>query len=185
MKTKTFSVTRSGRGRPIILLHGWGMNAAVFEPLCAELVKTREVFNVDLPGYGKSYWDESMTFADQVAMMSTKLPPGELLGWSMGGLYAAEMVRQNPDRYDRLLLICCNPCFVRQPDWQCAVETEIFDAFNQDLRRGWRNTIKRFLTLQMHGSDNARQLIKSVMERLEVGGEPGPDVEIHFRRIKN
>lgn len=36
-------------------------------------------------------------------------------------------------------------------------------------------TIKRFLSLQMHGSDNARLLIRNLMERLQVGGEPDPE----------
>jgi pimeloyl-[acyl-carrier protein] methyl ester esterase len=175
MKTSSLSVTRVGHGQPIILLHGWGMNASVFEPLCVELAKTREVLLVDLPGYGTSEWHNSMLFEDQAALMLANLPEGQLLGWSMGGLYAAEMVRQSPERFSRLILVCCNPCFVRQSDWQCAVDEQVFDTFNQDLQRGWQNTIKRFLSLQMHGSDNARQLIRDSMARLQVGGEPNSE----------
>ena len=173
--TSALSVTRRGHGQPIVLLHGWGMNASVFEPLCNELAKNCEVVTVDLPGYGASSWNASISFQDQVAMIASELPEGELLGWSMGGLYAVEMVRQSPGQFSRLVLVCCNPCFVRQNDWQCAVDWQVFDAFNQDLQRGWRNAIKRFLSLQMHGSDNARQLIRNLMERLQLGGEPNPE----------
>ena len=174
MKNSPFSFSRWGRGRPIILLHGWGMNTSVFEPLCQELAKTREVIAVDLPGYGASAWDSSLNFQAQVSMIARELPEGELLGWSMGGLYAIEMARQYPEKFDRLLLVCCNPCFVRRDDWECAVDEQVFDAFNQDLQRGWRNTIKRFLSLQMHGSDDARSLVRSLMAGLQAGGEPNP-----------
>ena len=172
MKNSPLSLTRRGRGRPIILLHGWGMNASVFEPLSHELVKSREVVTVDLPGYGASAWDASISFQDQVAMIASRLPEGELLGWSMGGLFALEMMRQNPGQFSQLFLVCCNPCFVRQKGWHCAVGAQVFDAFNQDLRRGWRNTIKRFLMLQMHGCDNARQLVRNLMEQHQIDGEP-------------
>jgi len=151
------------------------MNASVFEPLSHELAKSREVVTVDLPGYGASVWDASVSFQDQVALIVSELPEGDLLGWSMGGLYALEMLRQNPGQFSRLLLVGCNPCFIRQNDWHCAVDAQVFDDFNQDLQRGWRNTIKRFLSLQMHGSDNARVLVRHVMEGLMLGGEPNSE----------
>jgi len=175
MKNNSLSVTSRSRGQPIILLHGWGMNASVFEPLSLEMAKTREVLLVDLPGYGASDWLDSMSFQDQAAMIASELPEGELLGWSMGGLYAAEMVRQNPGQFSRLLLVCCNPCFVYRSDWPFAVGEQVFDAFKQDLRRGWQHTIKRFLSLQMHGCDNARPVIRDLMARLNLAGEPNPE----------
>ena len=64
MSTKRLSIRRQGRGNTIIMLHGWGMNSSVFDGLCAELGETREVVRVDLPGYGGSDWDDSLSFAD-------------------------------------------------------------------------------------------------------------------------
>lgn len=175
MKKQALSITRSGRGEPIILLHGWGMNATVFEPLRGELARNNTVYSVDLPGYGLSQWDPALSFEDQVAQIASNLPDGRLLGWSMGGLYAAELAQQYPDQFSQLTLVCCNPCFVRQSDWDCAVDEAVFDAFGEELNRGWKSTVKRFLALQMHGNDNARQLIRELMTRLESAGEP--DVE--------
>ena len=103
---KILSVNRSGQGEAIILLHGWGMSASVFDPLCELLSDQYEVITVDLPGYGQSEWCESLTFEDQVALISEQVPRGILLGWSMGGLYATEMVRQKPNRFSRLILMC-------------------------------------------------------------------------------
>jgi pimeloyl-[acyl-carrier protein] methyl ester esterase len=168
------SINRTGRGKPIVLLHGWGMNASVFGPLCDLLAGYREVITVDLPGYGKSQWHPSLSFEDQAALISAKIPAGTLIGWSMGGLYATEMVRQNPDRFDRLILMCSNPCFVRRGDWGSAVNEEVFDAFARSLEQGWSSTIKHFLSLQMLGNSDARHLVRELIVKLELAGEPDP-----------
>lgn len=175
MKKQVLSITRSGRGEPIILLHGWGMNASVFEPLRVELAHNYAVYCVDLPGYGLSQWNAALSFEDQVALIASNLPDGRLLGWSMGGLYAAELAQQYPNQFHQLTLVSCNPCFVRRSDWDCAVDEAVFDAFGEELNRGWKSTVKRFLSLQMHGNDKARQLVRELMVGLESAGEP--DVE--------
>lgn len=169
------SVNRTGRGEPIVLLHGWGMGASVFEPLCKLLANSREVISVGLPGYGQSHWDATQSFEDQVALIAEHIPAGTLLGWSMGGLYATEMVRQNPGRFDRLILMCSNPCFVHRSDWHCAVDESVFDAFAMSLERGWANTIKHFLSLQLLGDVNARGFIRELMVKLKQAGEPNED----------
>lgn len=166
------SVSRVGRGKPIILLHGWGMNASVFGSLRDLLAVNREVVTVDLPGYGKSRWHKSLSFEDQAALISEQIPAGSLLGWSMGGLYATEIARQNPGRYERLILLCSNPCFVRREDWRSAVDESVFDAFAESLEQGWANTIKHFLSLQMLGNLDARRLVRELMVRLKNAGEP-------------
>ena len=171
---KTLSVNRSGQGEAIILLHGWGTNASVFDPLCELLSLQREVIAVDLPGYGRSEWDESLTFEDQAALISEQVPDGIILGWSMGGLYATEIVRQNPNRFSRLILMCSNPCFVSRENWHFAVDESVFDSFSYSLRQGWHHTIKHFLTLQMLGHPNARELVRNLMIKLEQAGEPDP-----------
>ncbi|MDH5354497.1 MAG: pimeloyl-ACP methyl ester esterase BioH [Gammaproteobacteria bacterium] len=172
MKNQALSVTQSGRGEAVILLHGWGMNAAVFEPLRVELARNNRVYCVDLPGYGSSRWDADLSFTDQVALVASSLPAGRLLGWSMGGLYATQLAQQYAGQFSQLTLVCCNPCFVRREDWDCAVDEAVFDAFGEALNRGWKSTVKRFLTLQMHGNDNARQLTRELMAGLETTGEP-------------
>ncbi|MGK0398434.1 MAG: pimeloyl-[acyl-carrier protein] methyl ester esterase [Gammaproteobacteria bacterium] len=171
---KALSVNRSGQGEAIILLHGWGMSGSVFDPLCELLSDHYEVITVDLPGYGQSEWCQSLTFEDQAALISEQVPQGILLGWSMGGLYATEMVRQNPSRFSRLILMCSNPCFVSRENWPFAVDESVFDDFSQSLQQGWRHTIKHFLTLQMLGHSNARQLVRDLMIKLEQSGEPDP-----------
>ncbi|MCH7880527.1 MAG: pimeloyl-ACP methyl ester esterase BioH [Proteobacteria bacterium] len=170
--TNDLSVTCSGEGEALILLHGWGMNASVFGPLCEILNRHNRIYRVDLPGYGGSRWNTALSFEDQAAQIATQIPRGILIGWSMGGLYATEMLRQNPDQFEGLILISSNPCFVQRPDWSCAVKQAVFDDFARDLDKGWAATIRRFLSLQMHGHKNARQLIRDLMVQIQEAGEP-------------
>lgn len=175
MSKQRLSIRRQGRGRTIILLHGWGMNSAVFDGIFTEMSKTREVVTVDLPGYGTSDWDGSLSFSGQAELIAQELPRGEIFGWSMGGLYALELIRQQPHQFSRAFLACFNPCFVQRHDWSCAVKSEVFDEFARNLENGWHATVSRFLALQMHGVDNARVLIRETMNQLKTFAEPNPD----------
>ena len=166
------SATRSGRGEACILLHGWGMNASIFEPLCVALGRYREIYRVDLPGYGGNRWNANLSFEDQAAQIASLVPRGTLIGWSMGGLYATEMLRQNPGQFKRLVLISSNPCFVQRPDWPCGVKESVFNDFAMEFDQGWAATIRRFLSLQMLGNENARRLIRDLMVQIENTGEP-------------
>jgi len=174
VKTNHLSMTRQGEGDSIILLHGWGMNAAVFAPFCSALSHNLNVINVDLPGYGESSWHDALSFEDQAAYIGKSLPEGMLFGWSMGGLYASEIAKQFPQKFSKLILVCSNPCFVQRKDWSCAVEESVFDAFGAELERGWQSTVKRFLSIQAMGNANAREMIRTLMERLSNSKEPHP-----------
>ena len=83
--------TASGSGQDVLLLHGWGVDSAVMEPLRKHLAEVCHAVSVDLPGFGKS--DPPKTawsvydYADHVekviAALDLKNPI--LLGHSFGG----------------------------------------------------------------------------------------------------
>jgi pimeloyl-[acyl-carrier protein] methyl ester esterase len=173
LMTAKLNIYQSGQGRKLILLHGWGMNAAIFRPLLDYLNADYEVFSVDLPGHGHSDMVD-VDFDRQVEILAQQLPDGMLLGWSMGGLYATALAKRYPARFSHLLLVSSNPCFVQQPDWPSAVPKQVFDEFSASLKGDWISTIKRFIGLQLHGAEQARQLIRHVTELLMEGGAPQP-----------
>ena len=175
--SEPLSVARLGNGPLVTFLHGWGMGASVFNPLIESLTERMEVHNVDLPGYGNSVWNPSLTFEAQASLISSNVPEGVLLGWSMGGLYAIEMVRQNPGQFKQLILIASNPCFVRRPDWISALDETVFTAFARDLDEGkpWGALIKRFVSLQMLGAENARQCARDQLNRVSNMSVPDAD----------
>jgi len=173
--TTSIQSYQQGDGPALTLIHGWGMNAAVFQPLAEALAGYFSVTRVDLPGYGQSAWSGE-DFESQVERLASALPDSILVGWSLGGLYAQRLASLYPQRFTRLILLNCNPCFVQRDDWPCAVRAEVFEAFAASLSAGWQATIRRFLGLQMRGGDQARQLVRLITQLLVEGGEPHPDV---------
>ncbi len=151
----------------LILLHGWGMSPQVFDPLI-ERLESFEIIAPRLPGYLGSQWASGFDFEQQLALMAGDLPAGRLLGWSLGGLYAIELARRYPGQFSRVDLLACNPCFVRRKDWNCALEPSVFDAFYSELNGDWQRCLRRFLSLQMQGEDEARSLLKRFVQELLV-----------------
>ncbi len=166
-------IYREGCGQALTLIHGWGMNAAVFEPLLASLVDDFCVTRIDLPGYGQSSW-LGENFDQQVEQIAQALDDSIVLGWSLGGLYALRLAHRYPERFHRLILMNSNPCFVQRENWHCAVDAEVFRQFGESLGAGWQATVRRFLGLQMQGIEQARQRVRELTALLEKGGEPDP-----------
>lgn len=50
----TLHHTRAGAGEPLVLIHGTGSYGRVWEPVLDRLTREREVWTIDLPGFGES-----------------------------------------------------------------------------------------------------------------------------------
>ena len=78
----------SGKGQALVLLHGWGMNGAVWQQTVAQLSEYFCVHVVDLPGFGHSNMTSFSSIEDlakQVLEMPLVRPSG-LVGRSEGSL---------------------------------------------------------------------------------------------------
>ncbi len=172
---QSFNVYRQGKGPPLTLLHGWGMNAVVFDPLVKLLSQVFEIIRIDLPGYGQAQWGEVTDFDSQVAQLAKLLPRSCLLGWSMGGLYATSLAKRYPQRFSRLILVSSNPCFVQLSDWSCAIEKSVFDKFSLSLIDDWSSNINHFVGMQLSGDRKIREKVRYLCDLLKKEGEPHPD----------
>lgn len=174
-KQHPLNLTQHGQGRALSWLHGWGMNSAIFAPVIASMSAGYSHHLIDLPGYGRSF-TTAASFSEEVELIDHSLPPSVLVAWSMGGLYALELLRRYPEKYSALVLVASNPCFVQREDWSAAMPAQTFRDFADDLIRDWRRTMRRFIGLQLHGVEGARDLIRQVGELVATGGEPRPGV---------
>ena len=83
--------TDSGTGREVLLLHGWGVDSSVMEPLRLHLAQTCRAVSVDLPGFGGSETPPGVwgvyEYADLVQhfIAALGLQRPVLLGHSFGG----------------------------------------------------------------------------------------------------
>src|SRR5258705_2254288 len=101
-------VESKGSGRDLVLLHGWGMNAGVWDEIAHELAPYFRVHCVDLPGHGASS-DEYCTLDALAAALPGRVT---VCGWSLGGQVALDWALRAPRQAERLVLIASTPRFV-------------------------------------------------------------------------
>lgn len=170
-------VHTTGQGPDLVLLHGWGMHGGVWEPIVPQLAEEFRLHIVDLPGLGHSdaihpYAIEALTDAVAQAM------PAEaaVCGWSFGGLIAMQWGLRRPQQVRRLILAGSTPRFVNGDGWDCGIDPAVFVQFADQMRQDYRGTMSRFLALQAHGGDAAKETIRLLRERFFERGEPQADV---------
>ncbi len=99
-----------GRGRPVILLHGWVGSWRYWIPTMQQLHLKYRVYAIDLFGYGDSAKNpERYTIAHQIAMLSEfmvqlGIPKAAMVAHGLGAQVAAEFAAKNTERVARLLL---------------------------------------------------------------------------------
>ncbi|MGB0893060.1 MAG: pimeloyl-ACP methyl ester esterase BioH [Parashewanella sp.] len=153
-----------GQGTDLVLLHGWGMNSAVFRPIASHFHGFR-VHLVDLPGFGHSQPLEG-ELQSWVDHLSEQLPDNAIwLGWSLGGLIATQVALTYPKKMSALITIASSPYFIanEQQNWP-GIMPKVLAAFASQLKLDVKTTIERFLAIQALGSPHAKQDI-SLLKR--------------------
>jgi pimeloyl-[acyl-carrier protein] methyl ester esterase len=164
---------RSGRGEPLLLLHGWGMNLRVFDPLRARLAAHYEVTAIDLPGHGRSPWNPAPREARQLLLagVAASVPPGAtLLGWSLGAQLALELALDARLAISRLVMIAATPRFVSGEDWPHALPLATLQRFASELARDPSATVDEFLALQARGSAAADAVLAALRQAVSGHG---------------
>jgi 3-oxoadipate enol-lactonase len=119
------SFTALGGGPTVLMLHGIGGGHLAFAPQVETLaVAGYRAVAWDMPGYGHSAPIEPYTFkglAQSCVTLIESLKCGEvvLLGHSMGGMVAQEVVARRPELVSKLILCGTSPSGLpNDGDWQ-------------------------------------------------------------------
>ena len=108
--------------------------------------------------------------------LSTKFgDPLTVCGWSLGGIIAQRWAMREPEKIQRLVLVASTPCFSNRPDWDCGMPQQTLDQFAAELEKNFAATLRRFLALQVRGSEHERELLQQLREQLFSRGEPDVD----------
>ncbi|MCB4457049.1 alpha/beta fold hydrolase [Leisingera sp. McT4-56] len=117
---------RAGRGDPVVLIHGVGMQSAAWGPQIEALSLAHQVIALDMPGHGGSaLLPEGAELPDYVAwlhavLQALDLGPVSLAGHSMGALIAGGYAVCHPESVARVALL--NGVFRRSAGARQAVE---------------------------------------------------------------
>jgi pimeloyl-[acyl-carrier protein] methyl ester esterase len=166
-------IKSQGTGAPLLLIHGWGMHSGMWEQVAEHLAQTHTVHCVDLPGHGGSATCTPYGLDALVQNLSAKFDePLTVCGWSLGGQVALRWAHLHPSQVNKLVLVATTPCFVQQENWSCAMAADTLQDFAASLLQNHTQTLRRFLALQLRGSENERELLLDLRARLFAHGEP-------------
>ncbi len=163
----------SGNAGHLVLLHGWAMHSGIWEPILDRLRTRCNIWCVDLPGHGvarTSKWPAENTL-NLAAKIYAEVPANSIwLGWSMGGLFALQAALQQ--YCGALILVASNPSFIQREHWPNAMPNSVFQSFADDLEASFERALRRFLALEVHGSEQAKQQLQTLMAIAFAHGAP-------------
>ena len=146
-----------GRGRPVVMLHGWPLSADTFDDLGIALADAGfRAIAYDRRGFGRS--DQPWTgydynaLADDLAAVieQTSARNATLLGFSMGGGEVARYLTRHPDNdvTSAILIASVVPYLLKTEDNPNGVPQEIFDqvakAITDDRAGFWSTFFAQF-----------------------------------------
>jgi len=182
MTTSSTHIQTVGQGPDLVMLHGWAMHSGYFEPLIETLAKHFRVHLVDIPGHGKSrdypYLYSVEKLANEILsaldpVMSNK---ALWLGWSLGGSIATWIAAHCSQKVAALILVASNPRFVQQSDWPYGIEDKTLQDFLNNLTIDYEKTLLRFLSLQIRGAKNKRELLRQLRKQMQQLAVPDNEV---------
>ena len=156
-----------GEGPNLVLLHGWGMNAAVWGDVASALEQQFRLHLMELPGHGHSAYDGGESLVEWAqACLDTAPDRAIWMGWSLGGQVALQASLLEPQRIDKLVLTATAPRFVQSDDWPNAMPLGTLGQFAEALNEDYHGTINRFLALQVRGSEKGREVLRLLKQDL-------------------
>jgi pimeloyl-[acyl-carrier protein] methyl ester esterase len=152
--------------KPVIaLVHGWGMNARVFDTLADLLNTDYEVRALNLPGHGGRVALPHNTLQSWADDLAQQLPENvTLLGWSLGGQVAMRMALDHPGKISRLILLASTPRFVLVEDWERGMPLADLQDFGAALMADPQATLLRFLSLQTRGAAGQKSVLQNLRQ---------------------
>jgi 3-oxoadipate enol-lactonase len=106
---------RRGAGEPLLLIHGLGYARWGWEPVADGLAEAHEVVLFDNRGIGESdaptgpYAVQDLALDAVAVLDAAGLERAHILGTSLGGMIALQLVLDHPARVDKLVLACTTP----------------------------------------------------------------------------
>lgn len=142
------SFIRAGSGAPVLLIHGVGMNAAIWEPQIARMKDRWDVIAIDMLGHGQSplppanadladYAAQAIRLLDHLAIGAVSI-----IGHSMGSLVGQEIALNAPERVRGVISL--NAVFRRPADLAEAVRGRAAELVGAGNLSGTDATIARW-----------------------------------------
>ncbi len=135
----------SGRGEPLIILHGAYMNIPAMGAIIPELAKTHRVYALEFQGHGRTNdIDRPITYpnlADDVAAFidAVGIKKADVFGYSMGAGAALQLAILHPEKVNRLVVASvAYDARGFQPEFSAMIPQMTVEMFPPQLEQEYR-----------------------------------------------
>ena len=162
-------------GSPVVLVHGVGLDHAMWELVAAQLSPYHRVIRYDVLGHGRTPAKRGPLgfddLADQLlAVLEEKhIDTTALVGFSLGALIAQAFTLASPTKVSKLVLL--NSAFVRTPEQRAGIRSRLEQVEQDDVAANIDASIKRWFT-ERYRTENPDQ-IKLVEDRIRNNDKSG------------
>jgi len=161
-----------GHGEPVVFLHAFPFNAAMWEYQYAELEASRRVIGIDLPGFGSSPAPADPKaatmegWADLVAAVLDELGLHQpvVVSASMGGYLTFELIRRHLDRLGPLVLVATRAKSDDVDTWERRTQQQQALEGGEDLATMAKGMVEGLLS---QGSLDRPELVEYVLALMQ------------------
>lgn len=158
-----------GKGRLVLLLHGWGDSSAGLRELTVALAKKQQVIALDLPGFGsteapKSAWDLSdyAVFVQHFLQKIDKPAVAAVIGHSNGGAIAIRGLGSGALKADKLVLLAAAGI---RGEYKGRIKAlRVFTKIGKALSSPLPKSVKQNLRKKVYGSVGSDMLVAEHMQ---------------------
>lgn len=114
-KSSKFNYKLQGKGKALVLLHGFLENQTMWEPFISQLSVNHTVITIDLPGHGKSeclgyiHTMEQMAEVVEAILIKESISQTKFISHSMGGYVALAFAERYPKKCSGIVLLNSTP----------------------------------------------------------------------------
>jgi pimeloyl-[acyl-carrier protein] methyl ester esterase len=158
----------------ICLVHGWGVNRAVWHNIKAYFEGFGQVHLLDLPGYGdRTHETFPARIEDAASLLANDIPDNAIvIGWSLGAILALYIQINRLVEVKALQLIAGTPRFTASSGWRYGQRLSNFVSFSESFELDYGAALKAFLLLQFSGDECARQQAKAFATAIQDYPDP-------------
>ncbi|HET8936395.1 MAG TPA: alpha/beta hydrolase [Polyangiales bacterium] len=172
----------SGKGEPLLVLHGAHMNIQTMGEIIPVLAKTHKVYAFEFQGHGRSadidrpITNENLADDAAVFMDAMKLERADVFGYSMGAAAALQLAIRHPEKVDQLITASvAYDTSGFQPAYLQMIPTmtpDMFASFEEDWRKlapnpeGFADFIDKMIALEhetMSWEEDVKQIKAPVL----------------------
>lgn len=143
--------------KTIVFIHGWGVSSEIFKTLYSLFENNFQIYDLDLPGFGKTPIEKIMTLKDYAEFVHDFLVKNEIenptiIGHSFGGAVSAKLALLYSQNISKLVLVGASA--VREPQRKMILIKKMADIVRPILSEKAKKMILKFFGY--HNTDYAK-----------------------------